>query len=608
MPRRQPHINFHLGPVDEFGQTCHDSGMLDEARRQRLLAEIHELDREVTLLQDDFSLTLGANARWIRNAAFVVLGTASLLLWAASLGFGWRLHQRSVAAEIALAHREQRLRALMDSTADGIISIGPDTRIDAANRAAARMFGCDATDLHHRTIEELTAPEDREAIAAAAQSALKGDLRNHAPGELSLNGQRADDRVFPMEIAFTRQENTDETRLIVTLRDITERRVTEAQLFQAQKMEAVGQLTGGIAHDFNNLLTVVIGNLEVLGEDWQEAAGDEQARRLIHGALSAAERGARLTSHLLAFSRRQPLAPRPVDVDALIAGLRELFDQSITETVVLGYRLNSRGWHAMVDPVQLESALLNLVINARQAMPDGGSLTIETRQLARSSLPDAALDLVPGEYLMIRVSDTGGGIPPEHRDKVFEPFFTTKEVGQGSGLGLSMVHGFVKQSGGGIRLDSRVGEGTTIELFLPGVPARQEPAVAEPSGGAHEPGARILVVEDDPTVRTATVDLLDSLGHRVVEVEDGAAALDLLEKDPAPDLVLSDVVLPCGMDGYALASQVRMRHPGVRVLLMSGYPRDLLAGADHSEIRLLPKPFTREQLQQAIGETMAHSP
>lgn len=580
-----------------------ESGVNDEGRRDAILADIQALDREVTVLEDRFSQVMGATTRRVRNVAFAVLGMASVILWATCLAFGLRLHRRSVAAEVAVVQREQRLRVLMDSAADGIVGIDSNGRVDAVNRSAARIIGCDARDLEGRPIEDLVAPAERPDFIAALNAA-KNDNRGHAGrADLVFKGRRADTSTFPMEVTFTRQESSEETRLIVTLRDITDRRATEARLFQTQKIEAVGRLTGGIAHDFNNLLTVIMGNLETLRSDYRKSAGGEEADRLIRAALGAAQRGARVTSYLLAFSRRQPLTPKPVDVDVLIAGMRELLGQTVSEAIDLSYRLGSRGWQAMVDPVQLEGALLNLVINARDATVDGGRVTIESRQhVVETAHGDA--DLVSGHYLVISVTDTGSGIAPEHRDRVFEPFFTTREVGVGSGLGLSMVHGFVKQSGGHVRLQSEVGKGTTVELYLPRAMTSEESVVADPARAAR-PEAAVLVVEDDPAVRAVTVRLLQGAGYSVNEAADGAAALDVLEKRGPPDLLLSDVVLPRGMDGYALASQARMRYPGIRVLLMSGYPRDALAGADSSDVRLLRKPFTSRQLHRAVEETLS---
>lgn len=592
-----------VGQLTDEAESLHvvvQSGVPDDERRRQILADIRDIDREITVLQDRFSQVIGANTRVLRNAAFVALGIASILLWIASLAFGSHLHRRSVAAEGALAQREQRLRTLMDSTADGIVSVGIDGRIDAANRAAARIMACNPEDLRDRPIEDLVTPVDKSEFAAAMHAALVDDAGEFRQSEFAFNGRRADDTTFPMEVTFTRQEGSSEVRLIVTLRDVTERRATEARLFQAQKMEAVGQLTGGIAHDFNNLLTVVMGNLEALRTDGNRSPSGEEADRLIRAALSAAQRGARVTSYLLAFSRRQPLIPKPVDVDSLVAGMRELFSQTVSEAVDLTYRLESRGWQAMVDPVQLEGALLNLVINARHATADGGSITIDVRQRVVDAGTPESTDLRPGEYLMIAVRDTGRGIPREHQEKVFEPFFTTKDVGRGSGLGLSMVHGFARQSGGHVKLFSEVDKGTTIELYLPRANVISPAKEPDNPKTKRNSDMRILVVEDDPAVRDVAVNLLQREGYSVSEAVDGAVALDALENDAPPNLLLSDVVLPSGMDGYALASQVRMRFPEIRILLMSGYPRDALAGVDNSDFNLLQKPFTRQQLRLAI--------
>ncbi|MDZ7645423.1 MAG: ATP-binding protein [Woeseiaceae bacterium] len=568
-----------------------------ETRRRQILDDIQALDREVTALQDEFSRILGDRARQIGTAAFVLLGTASVILWIACLAFGINLHRRSVAAEIALAQREERTRALMDSTADGIVSVGPDGRIDAANRAAGRMVGCDAGELTGQPVEDLVAESDRRLFVDAMRVGNGVDVyTDHV-----FQGRRTDGSEFPMEVAVTRQAGAAEYRQIVTLRDVSERAATEARLFQAQKMEAVGQLTGGVAHDFNNLLTVITGNLEVLQSEVARPGSDEQADRLIRSALRAAERGAQLTAHLLAFSRRQPLTPLPVDVDDLIAGMNDLLRQTLTSAVDLQYRLESGGWRAMVDPVQLEAAVLNLTINARHALEGGGRVVVASRPFTARLQPE----LQDGEYVVVSISDNGTGIAPEHRERVFEPFFTTRTVGAGSGLGLSMVHGFVKQTGGKVQLASEVNEGTTVEMFLPRAVESLRQGASEVVEQPARAAGRVLVVEDDPAVLAIAVRMLEGHGYDVASAKDAVIGLELLEQEPPPDLVLSDVVLPEGMDGYAFASQVRRNYPDITVLLMSGYPRDAFPGGASGEFRLLQKPFRRGDLLRAVAEALS---
>ena len=387
-----------------------------------------------------------------------------------------------------------------------------------------------------------------------------------------------------------------------TIQDITERTVLEEQLRQAQKMEAVGQLTAGVAHDFNNILAVIWGNAELLGDELGE---DNQ--RLI-SLFRAVERGSELTQRLLAFSRRQMLKPEIIIASNLVADIIGLMRRTLEEHIDIGTVTAAGLWNCEVDPAQLENALVNLAINARDAMPDGGKLTIET---ANARLDDdyaaAQADVTPGQYVMLAVTDTGTGMPPEVREHVFEPFFTTKEVGHGSGLGLSMVYGFVKQSGGHVTVYSEEGEGTTIKIYLPRSagagdverkPAMDEVPVAQ--------GETVLVVEDDPDVRTLAVALLSKLGYQIMEAATGAAALAELGTTTRVNLLLTDVVLPGGMNGRELATEIARRVPGIQVLYMSGYTEDAIMhhGRLDADAKLLQKPFRRADLARAVRSVL----
>ncbi|MFC3580947.1 hybrid sensor histidine kinase/response regulator [Sphingomonas hylomeconis] len=389
--------------------------------------------------------------------------------------------------------------------------------------------------------------------------------------------------------------------------EIAERRQAEDALRQAQKMEAVGQLTGGIAHDFNNLLTIIIGNIDTVTRRLGSAV-DPRVRRSLDNAQKGAERAAALTQRLLAFSRLQPLDPKPTDVARLLGGMADLLTRSITEAIAIDVRTDPGLWTIEVDPNQLENAILNLAVNARDAMPRGGDLTIQARNLVIE--PSASLPsyVAPGAYVAIVVIDTGIGMSPDTATKVFDPFFTTKDVGKGTGLGLSMVYGFVKQSGGHIEIQSDLGAGTTISIYLPrSMTVADQPA---PDGSvAIDPGNRsetILVVEDDEDVRTYTVEILRELGYRVVEAPDGPTALrTIVAGEPAIDLLLTDVVMP-EMSGSELAEQARILQPSLRILYTSGYTRDAIVRDGRLEpgLDLLPKPFTYVSLAAKVRELL----
>jgi signal transduction histidine kinase/ActR/RegA family two-component response regulator len=379
------------------------------------------------------------------------------------------------------------------------------------------------------------------------------------------------------------------------------------QFAQSQKMEAVGQLTGGVAHDFNNLLTVIVGNLNIAQRhlDSLTEASAERLRRLINNALRGAERATTITKHLLAFSRKQPLDPRPLNINQLVHGLSDFLRRTLGETVTLDIIGGNGLWQAETDPVQLEAAILNLAVNARDAMTAGGKLTITTEnQVLDEKHCRQHDDLVAGPYVQIAVSDTGSGMPKEVVDRVFEPFFTTKKAGQGTGLGLSQVYGFVKQSRGHIEIESEPGQGTTITLYLPALPANaeQEPTV-EPALTAHEGAPTILLVEDDHDVRGYVVEILRELHYRVLEAHDAESALGLINRnDVRVDLLLADLILP-GMNGVQLAEELRARQPEVRVLIMTGYSRDAVTRGQwpvDTGIEMLHKPLTQDALEEKV--------
>jgi PAS domain S-box-containing protein len=393
-------------------------------------------------------------------------------------------------------------------------------------------------------------------------------------------------------------------------RDLTERRATEEQLRQVQKMESVGQLTGGVAHDFNNLLTVIIGNLDALQRHLREPAADsERLKRLAENAMRGARRAEALTQRLLAFSRQQPLDPRPVDVGRLVAGMSDMLRRTLGEQIAIETALTGGLWQAEVDPNQLEVAILNLALNARDAVPNGGKLTLETANVFLDRAYAAGQSqVVPGQYVQLAISDSGEGMTPDVQARAFDPFFTTKDVGQGTGLGLSQVYGFVKQSRGHVKIYSEAGEGTTIKIYLPRLHAEQaiEGRQEEPAPVRGRPNETILVVEDDEDVRASTTEMLRDLGYTILEAANARSGLHLLDGHPEIRLLFTDVGLPGGMNGRQLADAARGRRSNLKVLFASGYARNAIVhdGRLDPGVELITKPFTQDVLAARVRDIL----
>jgi PAS domain S-box-containing protein len=385
--------------------------------------------------------------------------------------------------------------------------------------------------------------------------------------------------------------------------DIEERHQLEQQLRQSQKMEAVGQLTGGIAHDFNNLLTVIIGHIELLGT---APDLDGTRRHQIETIDRAATRASELTRRLLAFGRRQPLEPRKVEMNRLVSNVEAMLQRTLGESIEIECVLAGGLWPCFADPAQIEAAIVNMAVNARDAMPNGGKLTIETANTRLSEDYSAVNDDVgPGQYVMLAVTDTGTGMAPEVQARAFEPFFTTKEVGKGTGLGLSMIYGFVKQSGGHIKIYSEIGHGTVIKIYLPRAkPEDQQATSASLQDSGAPPGGTetILVVEDDPMVREYVVGQLRSLGYTIIEAVNGPNAIAAFDSAPHVDLLFTDIVMPGGMSGRELADEVRRRYPQLKILFTSGYTENAVVhhGRLDPGVDLLNKPFAKRALAAKV--------
>lgn len=392
---------------------------------------------------------------------------------------------------------------------------------------------------------------------------------------------------------------------------LAQREHAENALRQAQKMEAVGQLTGGLAHDFNNLLAGITGAFELIGRRVSQGRAEE-VTRYVDAGLGAAQRAAALTHRLLAFSRRQTLSPRATNANRLVEDFIDLVRRTMGPQITVQAELDPALWLALVDPNQLENALLNLCINARDAMPDGGNLVISTLNVALADNDARSRSLAPGDYMMITVSDSGVGIAAEDVDRVFEPFFTTKPTGKGTGLGLSMVYGFARQSNGIVRIRSTQGAGTQVRIYLPRHDALPEDVVDTEDSRCVDPSpdATVLVVDDEPTVRMMMLDALAMIGMRCIEAADGAAALAMLDRHPDIDLLVTDVGLPGGLNGRQVADEARRRLPDLGVLFVTGYADSVVLQNDASledRTLILTKPFSIEDLQRQTARLLTRN-
>ncbi|KWT65262.1 two-component hybrid sensor and regulator [Hyphomicrobium sulfonivorans] len=529
---------------------------------------------------------------------------------------------------------EQQISTILAIAADAIISLNEQMRIMLFNDGAAAMFGYTKDEIIGQPLDNLIPdrfrPLHKEHVAVFSASRVAARRMGERQ---EIFARRKDGSEFPAEASIAKQEIDGQRVFMVVVRDVTERKRAQAELaransqleervaertraleaeikrreeahaalIQAQRMEAFGQLTGGVAHDFNNLLTIISGNLELLGSNSLEP----NSKTLLKRAGDAADMGAALTKRLLTFARRRSLSPQVLDLNELVLGLMEILKRSIGEPITLSTMLAGKLWTTRVDPSEVENAILNLAINARDAMPTGGELLIETRNVEGSELP---FDGGGRQFVMLSVSDSGDGMPPDIIERAFEPFFTTKEPGRGTGLGLSTVYGFAQQSDGHAAIESTPGRGTTVRLYLPRADAEKssvalQSAEAVPMSEASE---IILVVEDNADVREVTMQRVEGLGYVALEAESGPAAISLLRSGEHVDLVLSDIVMAGGMSGYDVASWVREHTPHIKVVLTTGYAAEEARHApwEAGSGPILRKPYKRAQLATALYDAL----
>jgi PAS domain S-box-containing protein len=558
--------------------------------------------------------TARANAEELRG--FIIAGALSLLVLVALAGAVVVLVRanRTLADEIArrrAAEQSEKASAELTQTVFHntpeyliLVDVGDDTtfRVADINPAFEAVTGLEARRVRGQDVREAFKEDGQTAYAAYLQM-----LAENRP--LTVTEQITSIAAGPMtwetRLAPVHDADGKIVRIVVSSRDVTEREALESQLRRAQRMEAVGQLTGGVAHDFNNLLQVIRANLEMIGP---ALANDPAAHKRLRNAIHGADRAAQLTRQMLAFARRQPLEPKVVNLGRLVGDMAEMMRRTIGEAIEVETVIAGGLWNTIADPAQVESALLNLAINARDAMPAGGKLTIE---LANTALDDVyALrdqEIVAGQYVMLAVSDTGEGMSAETVARVFEPFFTTKAEGKGTGLGLSMVYGFVKQSNGHVQIYSEPGSGTTVKIYLPRSRKAEATATEAPIIGSIGEDQVILVVEDEEAVRTAAVAMLEEMGYRCLQTSSASAALDIVQSGEAIDLLFTDVVMPGPLKTRDFVAQAQKLRPGLPVLYTSGYTENAIVhhGRLDEGVSLLSKPYSRNDLARKVAMLMS---
>jgi PAS domain S-box-containing protein len=583
------------------------------------MSDIRARADAITRAEDEFLERRTADARGTQGLALVIGLAVSFLALATLVGGVVLLARgnRRLARAVADAQGAEAARSALDALTSAIFANVPDylfvLNIEDGERyvladinpAFAKVLnvtsegvrGRELTELLPREIAERLIGHYRRVRTRGSPVTTRDELPRYPGGP----------RVWETIVAPVPGSDGAGERIIGSIRDITERVRGEERLRDSQRMEAIGQLTGGVAHDFNNLLQVIRGNLEMLEG---AVAGDDRAARRLQSAIYGADRAAQLTKQLLAFARRQPLAPQVINLSRLVSDMADLLRRTLGEAIEVRTVVADGLWHTMADPGQVESALLNLALNARDAMPRGGRLTVEIgNAVLDEAYAKTARDVTPGAYVMLAVSDTGEGMSEETQGRVFEPFFTTKAEGKGTGLGLSMVYGFVKQSSGHIQIYSELGQGTTVKIYLPRATQPEPEPMPRPPETARATGLTILVVEDDAAVRQAAILTLDELGYLSLEASGTEAALAILETGAAVDLVFSDVVMPGSLNARAFAERVRALRPRLPILFTSGYTDNAFVhqGRLEEDVRLISKPYARTELAERLAQLLSET-
>jgi len=506
----------------------------------------------------------------------------------------------------ALADRERMAQAIIENALDAFVQTDESCVVLDWSPHAEALMGWTRAEAVGRSVEELLFPEPLRVLYRQwLDQFLSEAERDGVGGRYETPLLQKDGSEFFAEVSFTALRRNDGHIINAFVRDITAKRAAEEQLIQAQKMESVGQLTGGIAHDFNNMLTVITGTIEILADGVKHDPALASIARMID---DAADRASQLTANLLAFARKQPLRPRETDVNALVEEVVQLLSPTLGRQIEIETALSDQAWPALIDRGQLSSALVNLAINARDAMPEGGRLLFRTANFTRDAHAAEVVGLSPGDYVTVEVIDSGAGIPPAIRDRIFEPFFSTKQFGAGTGLGLSMVFGFAKQSGGGIVVDGEEGKGACFRIYLPKAdagPSDVLPAsdVPPPEDGELRGGSEtILCVEDDDVVRAHVAGRLESLGYKVIPASNAAQALELVNSGAAFDLLFTDIVMPGAMNGRQLAQKVAELRRPLRVLYTSGHTFGAFdsSGGLAYGVLLLAKPYRKAELARMV--------
>jgi len=593
---RQAELFWNHGTQEIVGRHVTDFDVWNIA------SSVIDADRQVLLSGEvsvqEFEVPGAENDEWVRHLKFPIRDNRGRIAAIGGIGIDITDIKK---AEAALLRSRADLRAVLDGILEGIVTFDAAGMILSASPAAIRMLGYREAELMGRPlgllIPELGGHDRRYSVNDFLVEIAPRLGKSRETEAATRDGRR-------LAVAFSANEIPaveGSRRFVGTLLDITEYKALEEQLQQAKRMESIGQFTGGIAHDFNNLLAIIVGNLDLLSE---RTANDERLTKLVARAFNAAQRGSDLTRRLLAFARRQTLQPVALDAGAHLQSLLPALKRAVGNGIDVALDLGNALRPALVDPGKLEAALMNLVGNAKDAMPDGGTLFVRAVNYDHQEEADAAhLTLAPGPYVQVRIEDSGTGMPPEVMERAFEPFFTTKDLGRGTGLGLSMVHGFAHQSGGAVAIDSTVGNGTTVTLYLPATdrPALVQRVGADPGPQAAGDAIRILLVDDDPDMLTVARELLAALGYAVEAAASGAEALDRLRGGSNYDLILTDVRMKGGMSGPQLAQEVKRLAPGLRILFMSGYEdAGGAAGNIPAGAILLSKPFRNEELVRGI--------